>query len=153
MKDTLARIIELEAQLAAVRANLPASTPAPTPSAELAAAKSRITELEQEVAETLEAANQWESRCESTQAQLQAVTQERDKLKQARITCDHCTAGFNGRHEVFCQIYAYAEEKKQLQAHNKVMGEALEMLLGNERCPAWADKIIRSALRTEVPKP
>jgi hypothetical protein len=59
------------------------------------------------------------------QAQLAAVTQERDTLKQARITCDHCTAGFNGRHEVFCQIYAYAEQLAQLQARNQKLRGAL----------------------------
>lgn len=101
------------------------------------------------------------------QVQLQAVTQEKAVLtatvmrkdefiealtsKLAAVTQERDAA--LGTKKIAVEEFAKEESIAQLQAHNKAMRKALEVLLGNERCPAWADKIIRAALRTEVPKP
>lgn len=129
--------------------------------------QARITELEQE--RGAEGTNWFpESFVSQLQAQLQAVTQQYNEQFKAASELAQAVTRMDGRLQAVQKerdllvitnktTDDFANSKfgdvAQLQAHNKAMRKALEMLLGNERCPAWADKIIRAALRTEVPKP
>ena len=76
-------------------------------------------------------------------------------MSQTRTTCDHCKGGIDGRHEIWCQVYAFQQQVAQQAAAINRLRKTLEIIRALGRyevgdCIGLADEALRQKWEAEA---